>query len=272
VGADGAMRVNVTVGGNGTITPSGFLYLLLNGLAFYGAELDSTGNAALLVPGADILSGNNIITAQYFGDTNYNGSISAAVNVTGNSGDFSLTTSNPVLSIASGSSGQTNVSVGSSTGMTGTVNLSCAVSDPSLTCTIINANLQLPSDPSQFATTAISINTQQEVVSGRASNSKHGHLAGWLAGGSGLALAVLFLGFPARRRTWGTLFCLVMMAGIGMGSVGCGGSVKPLPPPTYTNAAPGNYTMTITAKGPSAGGGELAVTHTIVMQVVVTGN
>jgi hypothetical protein len=182
-----------------------------------------------------------------------------------------------VLTIPTGEQGQTTVSVGSNTGMTGSVHLTCAISDPSLTCTIQNSNLALPGDPSQFNTTPIIINTQQQVVSSsqsgakKASNSKHGHLAGWLAGGSGLALAVMFLGFPARRRTWGTLFCLVMMAGIGMGSVGCGGSVKPLPPPTYTNAAPGNYTVTITGTGPTAGSGEMAVTHTLVMQIVVTG-
>ncbi len=278
VGADGAIRMNASVGGNGTITPTGLVYLLLNGLAFFGAELDSTGNAALLVPGADILSGTNQITAQYFGDANYNGSISAPVTVTGNSGDFSLTTSNPVLVIPTGTTGSTNISVGSSTGMTGTVNLSCAVSDPSLTCTIQNANLALPSDSSQYATTQIIINTVKQNIPSKvgttkpvANNSKRGHLAGWLAGGSGLTLAVLFLGFPARRRTWGTLFCLVLMAGIGFGSVGCGGSVAPLPPPTYTDATPGQYGLTITATGPTAGGGELAVTHTLVLQVVVTG-
>jgi hypothetical protein len=277
VGADGALRMNVAVGGNGTTTPTGFVYLLLNGLAFFGAQLDSSGSAALLVPGADILSGNNQVTAQYFGDTNYNGSISAALSITGNSGDFSLTTSNPVLVVASGSTGSTSVSVGSQTGMTGTVSVACAVSDPSLVCTVQNSQLSLPADPSKFATSNIIINTQREVISSSASvgktanNSKHGKLAGWLAGGSGLTLAVLFLGFPARRRTWGTLFCLVLMAGIGFGSVGCGGNVKPLPPPTYTDAAPGNYNVTITAKGPTAGGGELAVTHTLALQVVVTG-
>jgi hypothetical protein len=72
--------------------------------------------------------------------------------------------------------------------------------------------------------------------------------ASWYIAGSGTALGcLLFFGVPRRRR-WTPL--LVLVLSIGAISVsGCGGSSSSTPsnPPTQTNAAPGTYTINVTA-------------------------
>ena len=67
-------------------------------------------------------------------------------------------------------------------------------------------------------------------------------------GGAALAL-LLFLGIPARRRTWRSMFgILLLMAALGS-LAACGGNNATTPPPVTTGTSAGAYTFTITGTG-----------------------
>jgi hypothetical protein len=145
------------------------------------------------------------------------------------------------------------------------VNITCQPSSPALICTVTPYTFSLPGDGSQVPVT-ISINTQTQLT-GSSGTSSLRHIGGWLAGG-GITFAMLFFGFPARRRTWSTLFMLVLLVGIGFGAVGCGSSTK-ITPATFSNAPAGNYTAAIVAVVPSGSSSVPSVTHTMTLKVVV---
>ena len=79
----------------------------------------------------------------------------------------------------------------------------------------------------------------------------------------GSTLALMFLGFPARRRTWGMLFMLLMLAGIGAGVSGCGGGgPNNIGPTSGTNVPAGTYSVLVSA---NASG----VVHNVTLTVIV---
>jgi hypothetical protein len=275
VAANGAAQVSVSVVPSGSLTtplPTGYVLVYDNGVYVAYLPLDGVTNVATgFVPAAELANGANTLTAQYTGDANYSASTSAAVSLTAASGDFSLTTSNPTLTITAGSTGTTTFTVSSLQGLQGAVNFSCTPSNPSLLCTLSPASLTLTSDSAQ-QTTTLTINTHDKttglVVGAEDKRANAKHVGEWLAG-SGIAMALVFLGFPARRRsTWklkgGMLFTLLLMAGIGMGISGCGGGTSnPYGPSTGSNVATGTYTVNVTA---TASGVVHQTTLTVIVQ------
>jgi hypothetical protein len=265
VAANGAVNITATVTPAGSPLPTGYVLVYDDGVYITYFYLDGSTNAASAqVPSSYFLSGSNTITAQYLGDANYAPSNSAAVALTANSGDFSLTNSGTLLTIPSGSTGSTNLYVTSLAGMQGTVNFTCTPSNPQLLCTLAPGSIALTSDGAQYPVT-VTINTHDDVT-GLVKTAQSGHAprhtGAWLAGG-GIAMALMFLGFPARRRTWGTLFMLLMLAGIGAGVSGCGGGTEhAIGPSTGTNVPAGTYTVAISAN-------DSGVVHNVTLTVVV---
>jgi hypothetical protein len=262
---EGKLAVTVHVTG-GTAIPTGYITLYqgaLYPLPGMLIQLDSTGTAVVPISQELLMSSGLLpFIATYTGDAYHNPSTSTPLTITINAGDFTFTTSNAVLTVASGSSGTTTVSVGSSLSsfvqqLGGTVALSCATSSPDITCTLSSSTLTLPTNSSLFASSTVTINTSFPAAT---TSSVERNRMGWLTGG-GLALCgLLLLGVPAGwRHTWSRWFCLMIVLAVGV--TGCGGSSKTTTPAS-TNAAAGNYTATITAVGSG-------ITHTLVVKVVV---
>jgi len=268
----GTFTLTSTVGGNGTVTPTGGVLFFLNGAPVSGYSPLTNGVATLMLPSnINLATGTNTAYAQYLGDATYAGSMSPVITITANEGDFSVTTPNPNLVVKSGSSGVLDLTTASLAGMGGTVSYTCTPSSPSLTCTLSSSSFALSTTGTQ-ATTTVTINTQITVpaASSSSASSKTSHLSGWMAG-SGLTLALLFFWLPAkRRRMWSALMLVVLLAGVGFSATGCGGNgaaktpTTPTPPagPTTSNATPGTYTVAIT-------GTDSGVVHTLALNVTV---
>jgi hypothetical protein len=140
-------------------------------------------------------------------------------------------------------------------GYTGTATLSCALTSyasgdvylPS--CSISPATVTLSSSATSGTATATVITTAATSelfypgIRGK----------GWFgAGGSAVLALLVFLGIPARRRSWRAMLgVLVVMAALG-GLGGCGGSVSGSTNTGTTGTTAGTYTFTVTATGSPA--------------------
>ena len=164
--------------------------------------------------------GQNVITAQYSGDTNYTGSISTAttVNVLAN---FSFAGAAPSITIASpGGSGSVVLTVTGQPGYSGTINFtaaSCAGLPRESTCSFNPASI------TNSGSTTLTISTT-------APHSARLEGPGWWTTSLGATLAGIFLlGSGSRRRVWSRLLALMAVASLvtiascGGGSSGSGG-------------------------------------------------
>ncbi len=178
-------------------------------------------------------------------------------------------TNQPVtLTAAPGSSTMATVQPGdtaifplilSSSGFTGTVTLSCASQQPTITCSIVPGTVQVSSSvPTQAA---IQVNTFCAWVAPPLAPP-----SGWPGNNlpvlwATVALGMALLGFaaahPKRRRQWG--MPLAAMALVALLAAGCA-SVKHGP---AGRTPPGTYILTITATPSSGGPSSINVTLTV---------
>ncbi len=256
VGPQGTLNLNATVAGTGGV-PGGSVYFYANGLYLGGSTLDQTGNTSLQVFYPSVFTGNNSITAQYAGDGTFAPSISTAIAVSGNLGDFAITAAAQSVSIPSTShTANTSATLMSLSGLGGTVNLTCTTSNPLVLCLPAANSYTLPTDGSQV-TVAVSL---YSVTLKTSSQTSHGPLKKWLEGGS-IVFACLFCFFPARRRITVKVLMLLVATGLAAGAMGCGAS-SPIAGNGVQYAPSGNYTATLTA---NASG----VTHAVTLNVTV---
>jgi trimeric autotransporter adhesin len=144
--------------------------------------------------------------------------------------------------------------VSSSNGYAGTITLSCALTGEPASATNLpscspSGTIALSATTTSGSAT-MSVTTAATTVSALAypkvSNGK-----GWMGMGGGAVLAFLvFLGIPARRRSWRAMLGLVVLiAALGSlsacgGGGGGGGGTTTIPGTTA-----GTYTFTVTAQG-----------------------
>ena len=198
-----------------------------------GAFTPAQGTASLATT---LPTGQNIITAQYSGDSNYTGSISpaTAVNV---QADFAFTSSSPTITIASpGGSGTAMLTVTGQPGYNGTINFSaasCAGLPRESTCSFN------PASVTNSGSTTLTVSTT-------AAHSARLEGPAWWTTSFGATLAGVFLlGTGSRRRVWRRLLslmaiaCLITIASCGGGGSG-GGNMDPGTPA-------GSSTVTVTA-------------------------
>ncbi|MBV8631233.1 MAG: Ig-like domain repeat protein, partial [Silvibacterium sp.] len=159
---------------------------------------------------------------------------------------FTLTNSGDLV-LKDDETGTSTITTTPSGGFTGSVALSCRVSEPTIgvTCNMMPASVGV--------TGTSAVNSLLIVQAGPASGALEWPLDKLFAlgGGATLGLLVLF-GIPARSRTWRKLICgLVFGAIIGVG-LGCG----------VERPASRNYTVTVTGTSGS-------ITETTVVKVTV---
>jgi hypothetical protein len=264
----------------GTVTITAGTYTASMGLSASGGFSFTVPSGAL----SGTANGESVaVTVVYGGDGNYQ-SATGSANVTVTESTFSITQTPISLTpsgagssssgIAPGSSATATVTVTSLAGYAGTVTLTCqeeADASPTTgdgaTCgpTGASASVTVSSGASgttQFTvgSTAPSTTIEEDLKHKAASNHR-----GWAGAGGGAVLALLvFLGIPARRRSWRAMLgVLLLMAGLGSLS-GCGSSSNNTGTITVTDpgTAKGTYTFTIVATGTATGTGAVTKNQT----------
>ena len=132
-----AVTITATVTGQtGKAAPTGTILVTTSGYLLPTLTLASSGgntsSAALVVNSSQLLPGANVLTIQYTGDSVYEPS-STTLSVTNGIGpgvqSFSLTAT-PISLSSPGMSGSSTVTVAPSDGFTGTVALTCSITNP----------------------------------------------------------------------------------------------------------------------------------------------
>jgi hypothetical protein len=266
VNSDASLNVQVMVsGGGGNPIPTGTVAISGGGYNSGTAQnqLDATGSFTFTIPPNSLSAGTDTLTVTYSGDGNYVfASNTATVTVTEST--FSLAPVVTPSTIAPGASASAAITVSSLDGYAGAVTLTCqqqsgpasATDAPSCFVTSISAGVNLSSS-APSGTVTFSVSTTAPVTASLAYPnvypSQHGKGRGWAGAGGGAILALLvFLGIPARRRSWRSMLgALLLMAALGsLTACGGGGSSSSTPPPnTDPGTTPGNYVFLIQGTG-----------------------
>ena len=241
----------------------------------------AAGAYSFTVPANSLGAGLNTLSVAYSGDTTYStASGEAIVTVEGSGATFTLNAPTiavtPAGGVAPGASASAVVTVAASSGYAGTVTVTCSLSgSPSGATDAPSCNgggptlaITLPSMTAQAltftVTTTAPSTTTSELVYPKL-GGKHRGLEG-ASGGAVLAL-LLFLGIPARRRSWRAMLgMLVLMAALGtMAACGGGGGGSKPPPVTDPGTSAGTYTFTVTGVGNPSVSPAVSATFTVVV-------
>ncbi|MGO9231783.1 MAG: protease pro-enzyme activation domain-containing protein [Bryobacteraceae bacterium] len=236
-----SLTVTGTVSGTGP-TPTGTVQLT-GGSYLSAAVTLSSGSYSVTIPANSLSAGSDTLTVYYSGDINYaTGTGTASVTVT--QSIYALAATTPAA-IAPGGTATSTVTVSSSTGYSGTVTLSCALTtypsgatDLPITCSGVNTTQSVGGTGATFTvyTTAAS----SELVWPKLGNGK-----GWAGAGGGAVLAFLmFLGIPARRRSWRSMLGMMALVAVLGSMAACGGGGG-----GNSGTTAGSYTFTVTGSG-----------------------
>jgi hypothetical protein len=212
-GASVTFTATVTGASGSTGTPTGTVTFLDGATTLGTGTLNSSGVATYAA--STLATGAQSITAQYGGDSNFAASTSTAVTVTVQAPvppSFTLGASPASLSITSGQTGTTTLSVTPSGGFVQPVTFACSGLPSEATCTFAPATV---TPGASAVTTTLTIST----TAAQASVLRSG-VTGLLALGS-----VLLLVMPGTRRLarWSRWFGLAVVLSLGGAFMGCGG-------------------------------------------------
>jgi trimeric autotransporter adhesin len=225
--ANQSLSVAVTVAGSGgLLAPTGTVALTGGGYTS-SAETLSNGAYTFTIPANSLSVGADALTVTYSGDTNY-ASATGTANVTVTAPPtFTLSATNPSVAAPGGSAAST-VTVQSSSGYTGDVTLSCALTSAPAGAT----NLPTCSTGSSVSLTptvttgtgSVSVTTTAPTT-GSLQPSSPADLQWFRAAGGSAVLALLIFFVPGRTRKWRhILSAWILAASIGFVLVGCGSS------------------------------------------------
>jgi subtilase family serine protease len=165
--------------------------------------------------------------------------------------------------VTPGQSGSATINVTATNGFADTVNLTCEPSNSStaaqITCALNPTSVALSSSTKTGATT-LSLTTVAALEPLQVPHSR----GMWYAATGGLFAVVLVGGIPSRRR-WAGLLGIVL-AGIALGSAGCGGGGGSggTPQQKQQGTPAGTYKITVTATGANTG-----TSHSITVNLTV---
>jgi hypothetical protein len=258
------LSVTVAVGGDANIA-TGTVTLSSGTYTSSPTQLNA-GSASFTIPAFSLAVGIDGLTATYSGDPDYYaGSDIVSVGVTGIPLPALTIFGTPVTVSPGATTGNiSTITITPSSGFTGTVSLSCAItpaapSDPA-TCSI-PASVTVSGAAAQTAT--LTVNTTAATTS----LNQIRKLLWPSAGGAALALA-LFFGIPTRRRSWramlGMLLSIAFLTGgvLSCGGGGGGGSGSGGGGTSIPGTTPGTYTVTVTGIS-----GAIAATGTLTLTV-----
>jgi subtilase family serine protease len=261
------LGVTVSVTGSGS-TPTGTVYLTSGS---YTSSTETIGvnpcglntSCSFTIPANSLaVSGSTSITAAYSGNSFYsNGIGSGTVSVTQSTFALAQNPTPASSSVTPGSSTTVTLTgTNSSTNYTGTVSFSAGA------CNLTTSSVASPNDPptcsisgsityangtasgSATATISTTASVTTELVKPKLGNGKQ-----WLGAGGGMVLAFLmFLGVPARRKSWRAMFGLLVLTAVLSVFSACGGSSSGGGSTTIPGTTAGTYTFTATGTGSPA--------------------
>jgi hypothetical protein len=249
-----SLSVTVTVSGSSTheTSPTGTVTLTI-GSYNSGAKTLVSGSYNFIIPPNSLGAGADTLTATYSGDAYYTSGVNSA-SVTVTTSSFALAATTP-SNIAPGASTTSTVTVSSSTFYSGTVTLTCALTSYPSGAEYL-PNYTVTSGSPVTLSSGVVIGTGQATITvyttAGTSELLYPRLPGrgWTGAGGGAALAfLLFLGIPARRRSWRSMLgILVVMAALGS-LAACGGGFNRGGGGSYSGTTAGTYTFTVTGTG-----------------------
>ena len=235
----------VVLFGNGTAIAS----MRVSAPATNGTPLVYTGTAT--IPASVLPLGTLQIVGVYLGGGNDTSSTSAAVPLTVNASDFTLSIAASALAVKTGQTVTLPVLLSSPFTVPVPVTLACASPSTAITCSISPGSSTITGTGTATLTLNAFIKTTTGALITPANPASRPGPGGPIA----LSLALAFLVFVprSRKRLTGALFILLLLAASTL--VACGGSgssggnpITPPPPTTTTTNAPaGAYTVVVTA-------------------------
>ncbi|MBB5059133.1 hypothetical protein HDF16_003856 [Granulicella aggregans] len=187
------------------------------------------GSYVVTITGVDALTGK--LTATATSDVTVTGATLTPA--------FTLSNAGAIMIAPGASTGNTSViSVSPAGGFTGAVALSCAVTsspagaaDP-LTCSLSNPTVTITGTAA--ATTTVTISSTAATTASLENRF----------GGGGIALGLMLIILPMRRRRFVPLFCLILLAGLGM-MTGCSSSPSTPVKTANPGTSEGAYVVTV---------------------------
>jgi Bacterial Ig-like domain (group 3) len=206
--------------------------------------LNSQGNTAN-PNGVAFDSGTHTLSASYSGDVSFNPSSttqSQSVVVTPGFSASVPSASSQVLVSAPGMSGTTSVTVATSSGFRGTINLSCSQLPSEAACVFAPSSVTGNGTATQTSV-GIQVTTQAPAATALRLRARSYFFAQWISG-IGLMFSMVLVGLPKQRRRRG-LFVLLLL-GLIVVAPGCSGGGSHGPPPN-PGTPTGTYTVTVNA-------------------------
>ncbi|MGB6476713.1 MAG: protease pro-enzyme activation domain-containing protein [Candidatus Sulfotelmatobacter sp.] len=225
----------------GTVTFSDTFGPIPGGSSF---TLNSQGNTAN-PNGVAFDAGTHNLSASYSGDASFNASSTTQPQTVVVTAGFSasIPSSGSQVSVsAPGMSGTTSVTVATSSGFTGTINLSCSPLPSEAACLFTPASVTGNGTASQTSV-AIQVTTQAPTTTALRSRSRSYFFAQWISG-AGLLFSMVLLGVPKQRRQRG--FFVLLLLGLIVVAPGCSGGGSHGPPPN-PGTPTGTYTVNVNA-------------------------
>ena len=242
----------------GGTAPTGTVTLTAGSYSF-SASL-SAGGYSFTVPANSLACGISTINVAYGGDATYS-SASGQAFVTGTGLCPTVSLTQPAIvvtpsSVTPGANATATVMVSSVDGYAGTVTLTCqflsttATGGDGATCTGGGgAGISLSSTTTS-GTAVFTVSTSAPLAAALAYPRLPGKGRGWESAGGAVLALLIFLGIPARRRSWRSMLgVLVVMAALGSLSACGGGGGGTTPPQNDPGTTKGVYTFTVQATG-----------------------
>ena len=282
VTAGGTVTITATVANGGaanSAAPTGTVQFLVDNTASGGAVTLTGGVATFTLSTTALTSGAHLVSAAYSGDAVYAGSKgSVTIDVTSaTAADFTLTPATATVTVKSGADAAGLLyTVTPVNGFTGSVAFTANTTSSVLDATASFSAKTITISSTAAGTTTLTLSAyvaNATSATGRLRLRPVGSASlvqpsaprrGWYAG-SGAALACVVLLIMPKRRRWSGLLAAVLALGAVSAMTGCGSSSSTTP--GTTNAAPGTYTVSVTATGTSSTGATVA--HTSMVTFVV---
>jgi hypothetical protein len=208
------------------------------------ATLNSSGVATL---NPNLATGSYTIVAAYGGDTLHAPSKSLPATVNGTPTSFNIAVNPSAITLATSQNATATITFTSISGFADTLGLGCASLPSAVTCHFSSPSVVLAAGGTQTA--QVTIDTNNPLSGGTTAMNTHGVNRGaYLAGLSILSLPITaFFGlilwrFRKRHGPVFSVTMLLLLSGAAMLVNGCSGF-------TQSTAAPGTYTIQITATG-----------------------
>jgi hypothetical protein len=248
----------------GTVTfKTGGTVLAAEPLVFLSMS-GGTAVATATFDGSQLAPGAYTVTANYSGDTNYTGSVSAAVNLN-LIADFSV--ANRGITSQTVEPGQTasyvnDLAVTPFFGYSSTVMLSCSVPATATACSVNPPSLSL-SAGSNIATISVTTTAPSAGSAVRTTGPRRIPREFLTLLALALITCVLLFGMAVRQQNrLAAALALVLVLAILSGCGGGGSVVNPPPPPLTGGTPAGTYTVTVT-------GTSGATTHSTTLTMIV---